>query len=186
MRAAAQVLNELPHVRCYRSPGTFLIMIVWAAYTTSPLVDDLIDRAMADPRLNANPRVNEAHERAPAAGVQVFRHRTAVLGRGGPQTYSGRPMGTRAGISCSPMASGDPAPLSANLTSDCVPGFRAHGRCDSSSRGGFVSVAHRSICSFAADRLRRPIASPTRQPLTRPRNSLTSLRVVTYPRRRTC
>jgi hypothetical protein len=30
-------------------------------YNIAPVVDDLIDRVMVDPRLNANPRVDEAH-----------------------------------------------------------------------------------------------------------------------------
>jgi hypothetical protein len=32
------------------------------------VVDDFIDRVMADPRLNKNPRVKEAHHRVPPAG----------------------------------------------------------------------------------------------------------------------
>ena len=31
-------------------------------YNIATVVDDLIDRVMVDPRLNANPRVDEAHE----------------------------------------------------------------------------------------------------------------------------
>lgn len=32
-------------------------------YPIATVVDDLIDRIMVDPRLNANPRVDEAHHR---------------------------------------------------------------------------------------------------------------------------
>ncbi len=32
-------------------------------YNIATVVDDFIDRVMADPRLNANPRVDEAHHR---------------------------------------------------------------------------------------------------------------------------
>ncbi len=32
-------------------------------YNIATVVEDLIDRVMADPRLNANPRVDEAHHR---------------------------------------------------------------------------------------------------------------------------
>jgi hypothetical protein len=34
------------------------------------VVDDFIDRIMVDPRLNANPRVDEAHHRVSAWGIQ--------------------------------------------------------------------------------------------------------------------
>ena len=37
-------------------------------YNIAPVVDDLIDRVMSDARLNANPRVDEAHHRVSAAG----------------------------------------------------------------------------------------------------------------------
>ena len=48
------------------------------------VVDDLIDRVMDDPRLNANPRVDEAHHRISAAGFKP-RHRNGLLGeRGAP------------------------------------------------------------------------------------------------------
>jgi hemoglobin len=37
-------------------------------YSIATVVDDLIDRVMADPRLNANPLVDDAHHKAvPAA-----------------------------------------------------------------------------------------------------------------------
>ena len=37
-------------------------------YNIAPVVDELINRVMSDPRLNANPRVDEAHHRVSAAG----------------------------------------------------------------------------------------------------------------------
>jgi hypothetical protein len=37
-------------------------------YNIAPVVDDLIDRVMTDPRLNANPRVDEAHHRSRPRG----------------------------------------------------------------------------------------------------------------------
>ena len=47
-------------------------------YNIAPVVDDLIDRVMKDQRLNANPRVDEAHHRGISGGVQVFCHRNAM------------------------------------------------------------------------------------------------------------
>jgi len=35
-------------------------------------MDDFIDRIMVDPRLNANPRVDEAHHRVPPAGFKYL------------------------------------------------------------------------------------------------------------------
>jgi len=41
-------------------------------YDIATVVDDLIDRVMIDSRLNANPRVDEAHHRVSAAGFKYF------------------------------------------------------------------------------------------------------------------
>src|SRR5215208_7771938 len=62
-------------------------------YNIATVVDDLIDRVMADARLNANPRVDEAHHRVSAAGFKYFVTELACEAAGGPQQYSGRPMG---------------------------------------------------------------------------------------------
>jgi hemoglobin len=62
-------------------------------YNIAPVVDDLIDRVMVDPRLNANPRVDEAHHRVSAAGFKYFVIEMLCEAAGGPQRYSGRPMG---------------------------------------------------------------------------------------------
>jgi hemoglobin len=62
-------------------------------YNIAPVVDDLIDRIMVDPRLNANPRVDEAHHQVSAAGFKYFVTEMLCEAAGGPQHYSGRPMG---------------------------------------------------------------------------------------------
>ena len=62
-------------------------------YNIAPVVDDLIDRIMVDPRLNANPRVDEAHHRVSAAGFKYFVTEMLCEAACGPQRYSGRPMG---------------------------------------------------------------------------------------------
>jgi hemoglobin len=62
-------------------------------YNIAPVVDDLIDRVMSDARLNANPRVDEAHHRVSAAGFKYFVTELVCREAGGPQTYSGRTMG---------------------------------------------------------------------------------------------
>jgi hemoglobin len=50
-------------------------------------VDDLLDRVMVDPRLNANPRVDEAHHRVSAAGCKYFVTELMCSASSGPQTY---------------------------------------------------------------------------------------------------
>ena len=62
-------------------------------YNIAPVVDDLIDRIMVDQRLNANPRVDEAHHRVSAAGFKYFVTEMLCEAAGGPQHNSGRPMG---------------------------------------------------------------------------------------------
>jgi hemoglobin len=62
-------------------------------YNIAAVVDDLIDRVMTDARLNANPRVDEAHHRVSAAGFKYYVTELACEAAGGPQKYSGRPMG---------------------------------------------------------------------------------------------
>jgi hemoglobin len=62
-------------------------------YNIAPVVDALIDRVMTDPRLNANPRVDEAHHRVSPAGFKYYVTELVCQASGGPQQYSGRTMG---------------------------------------------------------------------------------------------
>lgn len=62
-------------------------------YNIATVVDDLVDRVMIDARLNANPRVDEAHHRVSAAGFKYLVTELACEAAGGPQRYSGRSMG---------------------------------------------------------------------------------------------
>jgi hypothetical protein len=41
-------------------------------YPIATVVDDFIHRIMVDPRLNANPRVDEAHHRVPPPGFKYL------------------------------------------------------------------------------------------------------------------
>ena len=56
------------------------------------VVSDFIDRIMVDPRLNANPRVDEAHHRVPPAGFKYLVTEQLCHAAGGPQRYTGRSM----------------------------------------------------------------------------------------------
>jgi hemoglobin len=62
-------------------------------YNVATVVDDLIDRVMVDKRLNANPRVDEAHHRVSPPGFKYLVTEMACEAAGGPQHYSGRSMG---------------------------------------------------------------------------------------------
>ena len=61
-------------------------------YPIAVVVDDFIDRVMADARLNANPAVNEAHHKVPPAGFKYLVAEMVGWATGGPQKYSGRSM----------------------------------------------------------------------------------------------
>lgn len=62
-------------------------------YNVATVVDDLIDRVMNDDRLNKNPAVDEAHHRVSPAGFKYLVTEMVCWAAGGPQQYTGRPMG---------------------------------------------------------------------------------------------
>jgi hemoglobin len=61
-------------------------------YAIAAVVDDFIDRIMGDPRLNANPNVDEAHHRVSRAGFKYLVTEQLCEAAGGPQRYTGRSM----------------------------------------------------------------------------------------------
>jgi hemoglobin len=61
-------------------------------YPIATVVDDFIDRIMVDSRLNANPRVDEAHHRVPPAEFKYLVTEMVCWAAGGPQKYTGRSM----------------------------------------------------------------------------------------------
>jgi len=61
-------------------------------YNIATVVDDFIDRIMVDPRLNANPLVDEAHHRVSPPGFKYLVTEMVCWAAGGPQHYSGRSM----------------------------------------------------------------------------------------------
>jgi hemoglobin len=61
-------------------------------YSIATVVDDLIDRVMSDPKLNANPLVDEAHHRVPPPGFKYLVTEMVCWAAGGPQKYTGRSM----------------------------------------------------------------------------------------------
>ncbi len=61
-------------------------------YNIAVVVDDFIDRIMVDPRLNANPAVNEAHHKVQPPGFKYLVTEMVGWATGGPQKYTGRSM----------------------------------------------------------------------------------------------
>lgn len=61
-------------------------------YAIASVVDDFIDRIMVDPRLNANPLVDEAHHRVSPSGFKYLVTEMSCWAAGGPQQYSGKSM----------------------------------------------------------------------------------------------
>src|SRR6266436_6627850 len=61
-------------------------------YAIATVIDDFIDRVMDDPRLNANPKVDEAHHRVGKAGFKYLVTEQVCAATGGPQRYTGRSM----------------------------------------------------------------------------------------------
>lgn len=61
-------------------------------FAIAAVVDDFIDRIMVDPRLNANPQVDEAHHRVSKAGFKYLVTEQVCHATGGPQRYTGRSM----------------------------------------------------------------------------------------------
>ena len=61
-------------------------------YNIATVIDDFIDRIMVDDRLNANPRVDEAHHRVSPPGFKYLVTEMVGEATGGPQRYTGRSM----------------------------------------------------------------------------------------------
>ena len=61
-------------------------------YSIATVVDDLIERVMVDPGLNANSLVDEAHHRVPPAGFKYLVTEMVCWAAGGPQKYTGKSM----------------------------------------------------------------------------------------------
>ena len=61
-------------------------------YAIATVIDDLVDRLVDDPRLNANPLVDEAHHRASKPGLKYLVTEMLCWAAGGPQRYTGRSM----------------------------------------------------------------------------------------------
>lgn len=75
-----------------RAPEPSLYERLGGVYSIAAVVDDFVDRLMQDPRLNANPKVDEAHHRVHPAGFKYLVTEQVCWATGGPQKYTGRSM----------------------------------------------------------------------------------------------
>ena len=75
-----------------QQPSPTLYERLGGVYNIAVVVDDLVDRVMADPRLNANPAVDEAHHKFPPPGFKYLVTEMVCWASGGPQKYTGRSM----------------------------------------------------------------------------------------------
>src|SRR5262245_18493364 len=75
-----------------QKPSPSLYDRLGGVYAIAAVVDDFIDRIMDDPRINANPKVDEAHHRVSRAGFKYLVTEMVCWAAGGPQRYTGRPM----------------------------------------------------------------------------------------------
>ncbi|MBS0201823.1 MAG: group 1 truncated hemoglobin [Planctomycetes bacterium] len=73
-------------------PSISLYDRLGGVYSIAAVIDDFIDRIMDDPRLNANPKVDEAHHRVSRAGFKYLVTEQLCWAAGGPQKYTGRSM----------------------------------------------------------------------------------------------
>ena len=72
--------------------GESLYERLGGVYAIAAVVDSLIDRVMDDDRLNANPKVDEAHHKVPPAGFKYLVTEQVCWAAGGPQQYTGKTM----------------------------------------------------------------------------------------------
>ncbi len=61
-------------------------------YAIATVVDDFIERLLVNDVLNANPRIKEARERVPKAGLKYRVTSLVGMVTGGPEKYDGRSM----------------------------------------------------------------------------------------------
>ena len=82
-RARPEELEERKEMNLYERLG--------GVYAIAAVVDDFVDRIMGDPRLNANPKVNEAHHKVAPAGFKYLVTEQVCEATGGAQRH-GRSM----------------------------------------------------------------------------------------------
>ncbi|MBI5474769.1 MAG: group 1 truncated hemoglobin [Ignavibacteriae bacterium] len=75
-----------------KKQGKSLYDRLGGVYAIAAVVDDFIDRVVANDILNANPAIKEARDRVPAAGLKYRVTEMVCMATGGPCKYTGRSM----------------------------------------------------------------------------------------------
>ena len=75
-----------------RKPGPSLYERLGGAYHIATVVDDFIERLYVNDTLNANPKIKEARDRVPKAGLKFRVTALVCQVTGGPEQYTGRTM----------------------------------------------------------------------------------------------
>lgn len=87
-----QVIQQTTHKGPNMNETPSLYERLGGIYAIAAVVDDFVDRIMVDPRLNANPLVDEAHHKVPKAGFKYLVTEMVGWATGGPQKYTGKSM----------------------------------------------------------------------------------------------
>ncbi len=88
------VLGALTTVSAQQTGEKPLYERLGGVYPIAAVVEDFIDRLLVNDTLNANPAINEARKRVPAAGLKFQVTALVCEVTGGPCMYTGRDMKT--------------------------------------------------------------------------------------------
>ncbi len=92
LAAGLVVLGAVRTAAAQQAPDTSLYNRLGGAYAIATVVDDFIERLLVNDVLNANPRIKEARDRVPRAGLKYRVTELVCQVTGGPCTYTGRTM----------------------------------------------------------------------------------------------
>ncbi len=90
--AVALLLAGAAPVQAQQGEGKSLYERLGGVYAIAVVVDDFIERLSVNDVLNANPAIDEARARVPAAGLKYRVTELVCQATGGPCEYSGRTM----------------------------------------------------------------------------------------------
>jgi hemoglobin len=92
LAAGLVVLGAVRAAAAQQAPDTSLYTRLGGAYAIATVVDDFIERLLINDVLNANPRIKEARDRVPRAGLKYRVTELVCQVTGGPCKYTGRSM----------------------------------------------------------------------------------------------
>ena len=81
-----------PSLAAQQAPDTSLYGRLGGVYAIATVVDDFLERVLADSVLNANPSINAARQAVPRAGLKYRVTELVCQVTGGPCKYTGRSM----------------------------------------------------------------------------------------------